>query len=51
MAMPTSYATAIGQLAVQLDQEPADLSRVRPVAELARTLTFRHEMLQEFETP
>ena len=49
MAMPTSYAAPIAQLAAQLDQEPADLSRVRPVAELARTLTFRHEMFQEFE--
>jgi len=49
MAMPTSYAATIERLATQLDQEPADLSRVRPVAELARTLTFRHEMLQEFE--
>ena len=39
---------AIAQLAVQLDQEPTDMSRVRPIAELARTLTFRHEMLQEF---
>ncbi|HEV7963797.1 MAG TPA: SWIM zinc finger family protein [Actinoplanes sp.] len=49
MAMPTSYAAPIERLAAQLDQEPADLSRVRPVAELARTLAFRHEMLQEFD--
>jgi hypothetical protein len=49
LAMPPRYATAVAQLAAQLDQEPADLSRVRPVAELARTLTFRHEMHLEFE--
>jgi hypothetical protein len=49
MAMPTSYAAPVERLAAQLDQEPADVSRVRPVAELARTLAFRHEMLQEFE--
>jgi hypothetical protein len=48
LAMPPAYAPHIAQLAAQLDQEPADPSRVRPVAELARTLTFRHEMLQEF---
>jgi Family of unknown function (DUF5691)/SWIM zinc finger len=49
MAMPTGYATPIARLAAQLDQEPVDPARVRPVAELARTLTFRNEMLQEFE--
>jgi hypothetical protein len=49
MAMPTSYAAPVERLAAQLDQEPADLSRVRPVAELARTLAFRHEMLREFD--
>jgi hypothetical protein len=49
MAMPTSYAAPIERLAAQLDQEPADPSRVRPVAELARTLTFRHDMFEEFE--
>ncbi|MGX6605498.1 DUF5691 domain-containing protein [Micromonosporaceae bacterium Da 78-11] len=49
LAMPPAYADLVGRLAVQLHQEPADPSRVRPVAELARTLTFRHEMLQEFE--
>ncbi|MFC7279457.1 SWIM zinc finger family protein [Paractinoplanes rhizophilus] len=48
-AMPPAYAEPVGRLAAQLDQEPADQSRVRPVAELARTLTFRHEMFQEFE--
>jgi uncharacterized protein DUF5691/SWIM zinc finger len=48
LAMPPAYADLVGRLAGQLDQEPADPSRVRPVAELARTLTFRHEMLQEF---
>ncbi|GAB1693235.1 SWIM zinc finger family protein [Krasilnikovia sp. M28-CT-15] len=49
MAMPTGYAAAIARLAAELDAEPADPSRVRPVAELARTLTFRHEMLQELQ--
>ena len=47
LAMPPAYADLVGRLAVQLDQEPADQSRVRPVADLARTLTFRHEMLEE----
>jgi hypothetical protein len=45
--MPLSYGPYLERLAAQLEQEPADSSRVRPVAELARTLTFRHEMLQE----
>ena len=49
LAMPPRHAPHLAQLAAQLDQEPADPSRVRPVAELARTLTFRHEMHQEFE--
>ncbi|HEV8570548.1 MAG TPA: DUF5691 domain-containing protein, partial [Actinoplanes sp.] len=49
LAMPPRYAPQISDLATQLDQQPADPSRVRPVAELARTLTFRHEMLLEFE--
>jgi hypothetical protein len=48
-AMPPRYADPVGRLAAQLDQEPTDPSRVRPVAELARTLTFRHEMHLEFE--
>jgi Family of unknown function (DUF5691)/SWIM zinc finger len=48
-AMPPEYADAVGRLAGRLDQEHAELSRVRPVAELARILTFRHEMHQEFE--
>ncbi|MBU2666456.1 SWIM zinc finger family protein [Actinoplanes bogorensis] len=47
LAMPPGYADLVGRLALQLDQEPADPSRVRPVAELARTLTFRQEMLDE----
>jgi hypothetical protein len=47
LAMPPAYAPHLDRLATQLDQEPADSSRVRPVAELARTLTFRHEMLLE----
>ncbi|GIE92901.1 SWIM zinc finger family protein [Paractinoplanes rishiriensis] len=49
LAMPPAYETWVSRLALQLDQEPADQSRVRPVADLARTLTFRHEMFQEFE--
>ncbi|GAA2539936.1 hypothetical protein GCM10010435_04100 [Winogradskya consettensis] len=49
LAMPPRYAPHLSKLAVQLDEAAADPSRVRPVAELARTLTFRHEMLQEFE--
>jgi hypothetical protein len=50
LAMPPDYADLVGRLARQLDQEPADLSRVRPVADLARTLTFRREMLAELTT-
>jgi hypothetical protein len=49
LGMPPAYAEPVAHLAAQLDQEPADQSRVRPVADLARTLTFRHEMFQEFE--
>jgi hypothetical protein len=49
VSMPPRYAAPVAQLAAQLDQEPADPSRVRPVADLARTLTFRHEMHLEFE--
>jgi hypothetical protein len=48
LAMPPRFAAYIAALAARLEQEPADPSRIRPVAELARTLTFRHEMLQEF---
>ncbi|AGZ44699.1 SWIM zinc finger family protein [Actinoplanes friuliensis] len=47
MAMPPKYAMHVAGLAEQLDQQPADPSRVRPVAELARTLIFRAEMLDE----
>jgi hypothetical protein len=47
-AMPPGYADLAGRLAVHLDQI-VDPTRVRPVAELARTLTFRHEMLQELQ--
>ena len=47
LAMPPAYAPRVERLAAELDQEPAVTSRVRPVAELARTLTFRHEMHQE----
>ena len=47
LAMPPAYADLVGRLALQLDQEPADTSRVRPVADLARTLAFRQEMFAE----
>ncbi|MEU8813348.1 DUF5691 domain-containing protein [Actinoplanes sp. NPDC048796] len=50
LAMPPAYADLVGRLALQLDQEPADASRVRPVADLARTLTFRQEMFDELTT-
>ncbi|WP_067503284.1 SWIM zinc finger family protein [Actinoplanes sp. TFC3] len=49
LAMPPTFTPHVTQLAAQLDLATADPSRVRPVAELARTLTFRHEMLQEFQ--
>ena len=49
LAMPPAYADLVGRLALQLDQEPADPSRVRPVADLARTLTFRQEMFDELK--
>ena len=49
LAMPPRYTPHVTKLAAQLDLATADPSRVRPVAELARTLTFRHEMHQEFE--
>ncbi|MFI5491575.1 SWIM zinc finger family protein [Actinoplanes sp. NPDC051859] len=48
-AMPPAYATPVAALATRLDQDSADPSRIRPVADLARILTFRHEMLQEFK--
>jgi hypothetical protein len=47
-AMPPGYADLAGRLAARLDQI-VDPTRVRPVTELARTLTFRHEMLQELQ--
>ncbi|HET6483026.1 MAG TPA: DUF5691 domain-containing protein, partial [Actinoplanes sp.] len=47
LAMPPGYADLVARLALQLDQEPADSSRVRPIADLARTLTFRQEMFDE----
>ncbi|WP_127504283.1 SWIM zinc finger family protein [Actinoplanes solisilvae] len=49
LSMPPGYADLVARLALQLDQEPADASRVRPVADLARTLTFRQEMLDELK--
>ncbi|MCO8273163.1 SWIM zinc finger family protein [Actinoplanes sp. TRM 88003] len=49
LSMPPGYADLVGRLAGQLDQEPADASRVRPVADLARTLTFRSQMLDELK--
>ncbi|MEU4688366.1 SWIM zinc finger family protein [Actinoplanes sp. NPDC023714] len=48
LAMPPGYADLAGRLAAELDQS-LDPSRVRPVADLARTLTFRHEMFQELQ--
>jgi hypothetical protein len=48
LSMPPRYAGAVAELAAQLDQLD-DGSRARPVAELARILTFRHEMHLEFE--
>ncbi|MEU4557993.1 SWIM zinc finger family protein [Actinoplanes sp. NPDC023936] len=48
LAMPPGYADLAGRLATELDQS-LDPSRVRPVADLARTLTFRNEMLQELQ--
>ncbi|MFC4064695.1 DUF5691 domain-containing protein [Actinoplanes subglobosus] len=48
LAMPPGYADLAGRLAAQLDRV-VDPARVRPVAELARTLIFRHEMLQELQ--
>jgi hypothetical protein len=47
MAMPPRYAEQVARLAERLDQLPTAESRVRPVAELARILAFRHEMLRE----
>jgi hypothetical protein len=44
LAMPPRYAAPVAALAEQLDQQPGDQSRVRPVADLARTLDFRYEM-------
>ncbi|KUL32663.1 SWIM zinc finger family protein [Actinoplanes awajinensis] len=49
LAMPPAYADLTGRLAAQLEPE-VDPSRVRPVADLARTLTFRAEMLDELAT-
>lgn len=46
-AMPARYAAHVAALAEQLDQRSGDQSRVRPVAELARILEFRDEMLRE----
>ncbi|MEV6301490.1 SWIM zinc finger family protein [Actinoplanes sp. NPDC051861] len=46
LAMPPAYADLAGRLAAQLDQI-VDPTRVRPVTDLARTLTFRAEMVQE----
>jgi hypothetical protein len=51
LAMPPAYADLVGRLAFQLDHEPAGSSRVRPVADLARTLAFRQEMYAELRRP
>lgn len=50
LAMPPEYADLTGRLATQLELE-VDPSRVRPVADLARTLTFREEMWHELRDP
>jgi hypothetical protein len=47
LAMPPRYAATIGHLALQFDHQALEPARVRPVAELAVMLTFRHEMHQE----
>ncbi|WIM94927.1 SWIM zinc finger family protein [Actinoplanes oblitus] len=46
LAMPPDYADLTGRLATQLEPE-LDAGRVRPVADLARTLAFRAEMRAE----
>ncbi|BCJ41836.1 hypothetical protein GCM10010168_75240 [Actinoplanes ianthinogenes] len=46
LAMPPEYADLTGRLAAQLEPE-VDAGRVRPVADLARTLAFREEMRAE----
>jgi hypothetical protein len=51
MSMPPAYAEQVARLAERLDQQPTAESRVRPVAELARTLSYRHEMLLELRPP
>jgi hypothetical protein len=43
-AMPPRHATTITRLAAHFDHQALDPARVRPVAELAAMLTFRHEM-------
>ncbi|BCY13898.1 SWIM zinc finger family protein [Actinoplanes sp. L3-i22] len=50
LAMPPDYADLTGRLAAQLEPE-LDPSRVRPVADLARTLVFREEMRRELTDP
>jgi hypothetical protein len=45
--MPARYAETVALLADTLRADAVDHTRVRPVAELAATLTFRHEMIQE----
>ncbi len=50
LAMPPEYADLTGRLAAQLEPE-VDASRVRPVADLARTLAFREEMARELRDP
>ncbi|GIF03670.1 SWIM zinc finger family protein [Actinoplanes siamensis] len=49
-AMPPEYADLTGRLAATLQPE-VDPSRVRPVADLARALVFREEMIGELRTP
>jgi hypothetical protein len=47
VAMPHRHAGSIAQLAARLDHEEVDPTRIRPVADLAATLGFRHDMHQE----
>ncbi|GIE88765.1 SWIM zinc finger family protein [Actinoplanes regularis] len=50
LAMPPEYADLTSRLAAQLEPE-VDPGRVRPVADLARTLSFREQMLRELNSP
>lgn len=47
-ALPSWYAVALADLSGQLQDEAVAVALRRPVAELAATLAFRHEMTLEF---